>query len=140
MTFAGLKGHLQYFFSEPVAVKAGDGHGRVLVVGHGDEAEALALVGGEVADDFDVCDGAEGAEHLPEDGFVRLLAKVVDEDAPAVIGVGGDADAAHPPHVIDAHGREPETVMLTALYQQKNLFYWHWSYSLKIYNQKHVLK
>lgn len=121
MTFAGLKGHLQYFFSKPVAVKAGDGHGRVLVVGHGDETKALALVGGEVADHFDVCDGAEGAEHLPEDGFVRLLAEVVDEDAPAVIGVGGDA--GDPPHVIDAHGREPEMVMLTALHGQNFFFF-----------------
>lgn len=110
VAFAGLKGHLQYFVSEPVAVQTGDGHGRVLVVGHGDEAEALALVGVEVADDFDVCDGAKGAEHLPEDGFVRLLAEVVDENAPAVVGAGGDTDAAHTPHVIDAHGGEPEIV------------------------------
>lgn len=118
MAFAGLKGHLQDFVSEPVAVQAGDGHGRVLVVGHGDEAEALALVGVEVADHFDICDGAKGTEHLPEDGFVRLLAKVVDEDAPAVVGVGGDADATHPPHVINAHWGEPEMIMLTILYQQ----------------------
>lgn len=122
VAFAGLKGHLQDFVSEPVAVQAGDGHGRVLVVGHGDEAEALALVGVEVADHFDICDGAKGAEHLPEDGFVRLLAKVVDEDAPAVVGGGGDADAPHSPHVIDAHRREPEMIMLPGLYQQNCSF------------------
>lgn len=118
VAFAGLKGHLQDFVSEPVAVQAGDGHGRVLVVGHGDEAEALALVGVEVADHLDICDGAKRAEHLPEDGFVRLLAKVVDEDAPAVVGVGRHADATHPPHVIHAHRGEPEMVTLTVLYQQ----------------------
>lgn len=116
VAFAGLKGHLQDFVSEPVAVQAGDGHGRVLVVGHGDKAEALALVGIEVADHFHVCDGSEGAEHLPENGFIRLLAKVVDEDAPAVVRVGGNADATHSPHVVDAHWGEPETVILTILY------------------------
>lgn len=113
MAFACLKGHLQDFVSETVTVQAGDGHGRVLVVGHGDEAEALALVGVEVADHFDICDGAKGAEHLPEDGFVRLLAKVVDEDAPAVAGAGGDADATHSSHVINAHRGESEMMMLT---------------------------
>ena len=83
MALAGLKGHLQYLVSKPVAVQAGDSHGRLLVVRHGDEAEALALVGVEVTDHLDVGDGAEGTEHLPKDALVCILAQVVDEDAPA---------------------------------------------------------
>lgn len=83
VALAGLKGHLQYLVSEPVAIQAGDGHGRLLVVRHGNEAESLALVGVEVSDHLDVGDGAERAKHLPKDALVGVLAQVVDEDAPA---------------------------------------------------------
>lgn len=107
MALAGLKGHLQYLVSEPVAIEAGDGHGRLLVVRHGDETEALALVGVEVSDHFDVSDGAKGAKHLPEDALVSVLTQVVDEDAPAGGGVPRDADASHAAHVINTHGGEP---------------------------------
>lgn len=107
VALAGLKGHLQYLVSEPVAIEAGDGHGRLLVVRHGDEAETLALVGVEVSDHLDVGDGAKGAEHLPQDALVCVLAQVVDEDAPAGGGVPGDADASHAAHVINAHRGEP---------------------------------
>lgn len=107
MALAGLKGHLQYLVSEPVAVQAGDGHGRLLVICHGNEAEALALVGVEVSDHLDVGDGAKRAEHLPQDALVGVLAQVVDEDAPAGGGVPRDADSSHPAHVIHAHGRKP---------------------------------
>lgn len=107
VALAGLKGHLQDLVSEPVAVQAGDGHGRLLVVRHGNEAEALALVGVEVADHLHVGDGAEGAEHLPEDALVGVLAQVVDEDAPAGGGVARDANAAHAAHVVNTHGGEP---------------------------------
>lgn len=108
MALAGLKGHLQYLVSKSIAVEASDGHGRLLVVRHGDEPEALALVGVEVTDHFDIGDGAEGAEHLPKDVLVCVLAQVIDEDAPAVGGVAGDADASHATHVINTHGGEPE--------------------------------
>jgi len=109
VALAGLKGHLQHLVSEPVAVQAGDGHGRLLVVRHGNEAKALALVGVEVADHLDVGDGAEGAEHLPKDALVGVLAQVVDEDAPAGAGVPGSAGTARTTHVINSHGGEPAT-------------------------------
>lgn len=108
VALAGLEGHLQDLVSEPVAVEAGDGHRRLLVVCHGDEAEALTLAGVEVSDHLDVGDGAEGAEHLPQDALVGVLAQVVDEDAPAGGGAPGNADAPHAAHVIHTHGGEPE--------------------------------
>ena len=107
VALAGLEGHLQYLVSEPVAVQACDGHGRLLVVRHGDEAEALALVGVEVSDHLDVGYGAEGAEHLPQEALVGVLAQVVDEDAPAGGRVAGDADTSHATHVVDTHGGKP---------------------------------
>lgn len=117
MAFAGLKGHLQYLVSEPVAVQAGDGHGCILVVRHGNEAEALALVGVEVTDYFDICDGAEGAKHLPKDVFVGVLAQVVDEDAPAVGGIAGDTDTSHASHVINTHGGESKKEIFRKSYE-----------------------
>lgn len=107
MALAGLKGHLEYLISESVAIEAGDGHGRLLVVRHGNEAEALALVGVEVSDDLHVGDGAEGAEHLPQEVLVGILAQVVDEDAPAGGGVPRDTNTSHAAHVINTHGGEP---------------------------------
>ncbi|KAA8581987.1 hypothetical protein FQN60_008727, partial [Etheostoma spectabile] len=96
-----------YNLCQPVAVQAGDGHGCLLVVCHGNEAEALTLVGVEVSDHFDVGDGAEGAEHLPKDALVGVLAQVVDEDAPAGGGVPRNTGASHAAHVVNAHGGEP---------------------------------
>lgn len=107
VALAGLKGHLQYLVSKPVAVQAGDGHGRLLVVCHGNEAESLTLVGVEVSDHLDVGDGAKGTEHLPKDALVGVLAQVVDEDAPAGGGVPRNTGASHAAHVVNAHGGEP---------------------------------
>lgn len=109
MALAGLKGHLQYLVSKPVAIQTGNGHGGLLVVCHGNEAEALALVGVEVSDHLDVRDGTKGTEHLPQDALVCILAQVVDEDAPARCGVSRDTDASHAAHVINTHGRKPES-------------------------------
>lgn len=61
----GLERDLQDAVSQPVPVETGDGHGCLVVVRHGDEAEALALVGVEVTDDLDVVDCSEGPEQLP---------------------------------------------------------------------------
>lgn len=108
MALVGLKGHLQHPVSKPVAIQAGNGHGRLLVISHGNEAEALALVGVEVSNHLDIGDGAKGAKHLPQDALVSILAQVVDEDAPAGGGVPRDTDASHATHVINTHGGEPE--------------------------------
>lgn len=112
VALAGLKGHLEYLVSKPVAVQAGDGHGRLLVVRHGNEAEALALVGVEISDHLDVSDSTEGAEHLPQDALIGILAQVVDEDAPAGRGVPGNAHASHATHVINPHWGEPKPLCL----------------------------
>jgi hypothetical protein len=50
----GLEADLQHPVPKRVAVEGLDGHETLVVVGHGDEAEALALVGLQVADDLDV--------------------------------------------------------------------------------------
>lgn len=68
--FVGFKGNLQYSVSQAVPVEAGDGHGGLVIVGHGDKAESLALVGVEVADDLDIVHCAKGAEELPEDTLI----------------------------------------------------------------------
>lgn len=104
---AGFEGNLQDLVSNAVTVEAGDGHGGLLVVGHGDEAEAFALVGVEVSDDLDVGDGSERPEHLPQDAFVSVLAQVVDEDTPSSSGVPLSANRRHAAHVVHTHWREP---------------------------------
>ena len=103
--FAGLEGHLQHALAQAVAIEAGDGHGRLVVVGHGDEAEALALVGGEVTDDLDVGDRPEGPEQLPQNALVRFRRQVVHEDAPAGARcTPRKAHARKAAHAIDGDG------------------------------------
>lgn len=80
---AGLEGHLQDLVPQTVSVEAGDGHGRLFVIGHCDKAKASAFVGVEVADDFDIGDRAEWAEHLPQQAFIAILTQIVNENAPA---------------------------------------------------------
>lgn len=103
---AGLEGNLQHAVAQAVAVETGDSHGGFVIVGHGDKAEALTFVGGEVADDLDVGDGAEGPEELPQDALVRLGGEVVDEDAPAGSGGSGEVDPGQAGHAVDGNGRE----------------------------------
>lgn len=93
MLLAGLEGDLQHAVAQAVPIQAGDSHGRLVVVGHGDKAKALTFVGGEVTDDLDVCDGAERPKELPQDAFVSFRGQVVDEDAPAGSGGPGQVDA-----------------------------------------------
>lgn len=82
MALASFERNLQNFISQPVTIQAVDRHGGLLIVGHGDKAEALALVGVEVSDHFNVDNGTERSKHLPQDGLVCILTQVIDEDAP----------------------------------------------------------
>lgn len=107
MAFAGLEGHLQDFVSQPVPVQAVDRHGGLLVVGHGDEAEAFALISVEISDHFHVDDSAKWPEHLPQDGLVRVLTQIIDEDAPTTGRVPRDAAAAAATHMVNTHWRKP---------------------------------
>lgn len=70
MCLVSLEGDLQDTVAQPVAVEAGDGHGRLIVIRHGDEAEALALVGVEVTNHLYVVYCTERAEQLPEHALV----------------------------------------------------------------------
>lgn len=81
--FVGFKGNLQHSVSQAIPIEAGNGHGCLVIVGHGDEAKSLALVGVEVTDNLDVVHCSKGAEELPEDTLVRVRGQVVDEDTPA---------------------------------------------------------
>lgn len=90
MGLVGLEGHLQHAVAQPVPVQTGDGHGRLIVVRHGDEAEPFALVGVEVSDHLDVVDRAEGPKQLPQHTFIRVWRQIVDEDAPASACVPGN--------------------------------------------------
>lgn len=70
MCLVSLEGDLQDPVTQPVAVETSDGHGRLVVIRHCDEAEAFALVGVEVTDHLHVVDCAEWPEQLPEHTLV----------------------------------------------------------------------
>lgn len=108
VALAGLEGHLQYLVSEPVAVQTRDGHGRLLVVSHGNEAKALALVGVEVTDHLDIVDRTEGPKQLPEHTLIRIWGQVVHKDAPASARVPRDVHANQAGHAVNGDGGEPE--------------------------------
>lgn len=103
---AGLEGNLQHAVAQAVAVEASDCHGGLVVVGHGDEAEALTFVGGEVADDFDIGDGTERPKELPQDALIRLGGQVVHKDAPAGSGRTGEVDPSQAGHAVNSDGGE----------------------------------
>lgn len=105
--FVGFERDLQNSVPEAVSVQAGDGHGCLVVVSHGDKSEPFALVCVEVPDDLDVCDGAKRTKHLPQNTFVCIRSQVIDEDAPAGARVPWDVDASQAGHPIDGHGGEP---------------------------------
>ena len=84
-----LEADLKYSVAESVSVEGLDGHETLVVVGHRDEAEALALVRLQVADHLDVLHGAERAEELPKDVLLSVGSEVVHEDAPAAAVHGG---------------------------------------------------
>lgn len=107
MCFVGFERDLQNSVPEAVSVQAGDGYGGLVVVSHGDKTKSFALVCVEVANDLDICDGAERPEHLPEDALVCVRSQVVDEDAPAGAGVPRDVDACQAGHPVNSHGGEP---------------------------------
>lgn len=107
VSFVGFKGNLQHSVSQAVPVEAGNGHGCLIIVGHGDKAESLALVGVEVADDLDVVHCAKGAKELPEDTLVRIRGQVVDKDAPARSCVTRDVHSHKACHPINGDWREP---------------------------------
>lgn len=104
--FVSFERDLQYAVSEAIAVQAGDGHSRLVVVGHGDEAEAFALVRVEVTDHLHVRHGTKRPEHLPQDALIRIRSQIVDKDAPACAGMTGDVDA-QTGDTVDGHGRKP---------------------------------
>lgn len=107
MLLAGLEGDLQHTITKAVAIKAGNGHSRLIVVGHGDEAKALAFVGSEVADDLDISDGTEWPKQLPQNALISLRRKIVDEDAPAGTSGTRQVYTRQRGHAVDGDRREP---------------------------------
>lgn len=103
MRLAGLEGDLQDLVSQTVSIEAGNGHGSLFVIGHRDETKASAFVGVEVADDFDVGDCTEWAEHLPQQAFVAILSQVVNKNAPARGRAPGYVHARNTTHVVYTH-------------------------------------
>lgn len=108
MCLVSLEGDLQDTVAQPVAVETGDGHGRLVVIRHGDEAEAFALVGVEVTDHLDIVDCTEGPKQLPEDALIRIWGQVVHKDAPTSACVPGDVHANQAGHAVNGDGGEPE--------------------------------
>lgn len=103
-----LEGDLQDAVAQPVAVEARDGHGRLIVIRHGDEAEAFALIGVEVTDHLDIVDRAERAEQLPEHALVRVRGQVVHKDAPTGACVPGDVHAHQAGHAVNGDRGKPK--------------------------------
>lgn len=108
MGLVSLEGDLQDAVAQPVAVKTGDSHGSLVVIRHGDEAEAFALVGVEVTDHLDIVDGAERPKQLPEHALIWIWGQVVHEDAPTSTRVPRDVHTNQAGHAVDGDGGEPE--------------------------------
>lgn len=108
MCFVSLEGDLQDTVTQPVAVETGDGHGRLVIIRHGDEAEAFAFVGVEVTDHLDIVDGTKRPEQLPENALVRIWGQVVHKDAPTGARVARDVHSNQAGHAVNGDGREPE--------------------------------
>lgn len=108
MCLVSLEGDLQDAVAQPVAIETGDGHCRFVVIRHGDEAEAFALVGVEVTDHLDIVDCTEWPKQLPEHTLIRIWGQVVHEDAPASASVAGDVHANQAGHAVNGDGRKPE--------------------------------
>ena len=75
--------HLEDAVAQRVAVERLNSDESFVVVRHGDETEAFAFIGLQVADDFDALDGAEGTKQLPQDTFLRIGRQIVHENTPA---------------------------------------------------------
>lgn len=105
--FVGFKGNLQHSVSQAITIEAGDGHGCLIIVGHGDKAESLALVGVEVTDDLNVVHCAKRAKKLPEDTLIRIRGQVIDEDAPACSCVTRDVHSHKTCHPVNSDWGEP---------------------------------
>lgn len=97
---------MKHPIAQRVPVEGLNRHHRLVVVGHRDEAEALALVRLQVLDHLDALHRTEGPEELPQHVLLGLGRQVVDEDAPAgaVDGVGGQHRVAQD---VAGQGREP---------------------------------
>lgn len=104
MLLTGLEGNLQHAVTQAVAIEASNSHGGFVVVGHGDEAEALTFVGGEVTNHLDVGYGAERPKELPQDALVRLRGQVVHKDAPAGSSRTGEVDPGQAGHAVNGDG------------------------------------
>lgn len=107
MCFVGFERDLQHSVPEAVSIQAGDGHGCLVVVSHGDKTKSFALVCVEVANNLDVCHGTKRPKHLPKDAFICVWSQVVDEDTPASARVPRDVDASQAGHPVNGHGGEP---------------------------------
>lgn len=85
-----LEADLQHSVTEGITVEGLHGNDCLVVVGHRDETEALALISLQVLDDLDALDCSEWAEQLPQYVLFRLRSQVVHENAPAgtIDGVG----------------------------------------------------
>lgn len=60
LVLVGLEGDLEDAVAEGVAIEGLDGHHCLIIVGHGDESEAFALVGLQVPNHLHVLHGSEG--------------------------------------------------------------------------------
>lgn len=108
MCLVSLEGDLQDAVAQPVAIETGNSHGRLIVIRHGDEAKAFALVGVEVTDHLDVVDGTERPKQLPEHTFIGIWRQIVHEDAPTSARVPRDVHPNQTGHAVNGDGGEPE--------------------------------
>lgn len=92
----GLEADLEDAIAEGVAIEGLNGYNSLIVVGHGDKAEALALVCLQILNHLNTLDGTEGAKQLPQYILLRFRCQIVHKDAPAgtIDGIGGENGVA----------------------------------------------
>lgn len=84
--FVSLKANLQHPIAQSIAVEWLYGYHSLVVVGHGHEAETLALARLQVANHFHRLHCSEGAEELPEHILLGFGRQIINKDTPSGSG------------------------------------------------------
>lgn len=82
LAFVGLEWNLENSVAQGVSIQTLYGHQGLVVICHGDEAEAFAFVGLKIPNHLHGLDRTEWSKELPQKILFRIRSQIVDEDAP----------------------------------------------------------